>query len=135
MLYCPLGVNLTMVFVSAVVGMIFGGIWYSLLFGKAWAQSLGKTKGQLGNPWIGMAVMFVSLIVMALSLSLLMIFIDVVKVSGGIKLGIVAGIGFVAVAMLTNDVYEKRPMKLFLINAGYQVFSIIIMSAILAYFR
>lgn len=135
MLYCPIGVNLTIVLLSAIASMVFGGIWYSLLFGKAWAQGLGKTKEQLGNPWVGMIVMFLSLLVMATGLSLLMIFLDVQLVSGGLKLGILIGLGFVAAAMLTNNVYEGRSIKLFMINAGYQAGSIILMSVILAYFR
>lgn len=135
MLYCPLGVNLTIVLVSAVVSLIFGFVWYTAFFGKAWNQCLGKTKEQLGNPWVGMVVMFMSLLTMAVSLSLLMIFLPVMHVTGGLKLGILVGVGFVALAMLVNDVYEKRPMKLFFINAGYQVLSIVLMSVILAYFR
>ena len=39
----------------------------------------------------------------------------------GLVIGLIAGIGFVASAMAGQYEFEGRPMKLFVINAGYPV--------------
>lgn len=135
MFYCPLGLNLTMVFAAALASIAFGGVWYTVFFGKAWAAALGKTKDQLGNPWTGLAVMFVSTLVTAMALNFLILYLDITRISGGLKLGLLAGLGFTAAAILTNDAYEGRPARLSFINIGYQLISIILMSVLLAKFR
>ena len=135
MLYCPLGVNITMVFAASLASIVFGSVWYAGLFGKAWREGLGKTQEQLGNPWIGLAVMAVCTLIAAVALDLLVLFLNIRSVSGGIKLGLLTGLGLVATSIIVSDTYEKRPLKLTLINAGYQVGSITILAALLARFR
>src|ERR1700737_19936 len=53
----------------------------------------------------------------------------------GAAVGFFNWLGVVAVVTLTIAVYEKRPFKLFVINNGYQLVSMLIMGAILAVWR
>ena len=50
----------------------------------------------------------------------------------GAAVGFFNWLGFVAVATLGMVTFEKRPLKLYLINNGYLVIALLIMGAILA---
>ena len=41
----------------------------------------------------------------------------------GLLLGLAAGLGFVATTLAASYIFESRPLKLYLINAGYPVVS------------
>lgn len=50
----------------------------------------------------------------------------------GATVGFFNWLGFVATVMLMLTLYEKRPAKLSWINSGFQLFSLLIMGAIVA---
>ena len=50
----------------------------------------------------------------------------------GVAVGFFNWLGFVATVMLMITLYEKRPAKLFWINSGFQLISLLIMGAIVA---
>jgi uncharacterized protein DUF1761 len=50
----------------------------------------------------------------------------------GAAVGFFNWLGFVATGMLTVTLYEKRPAKLFWINSGFQMISLLIMGVIVA---
>jgi ABC-type Mn2+/Zn2+ transport system permease subunit len=54
--------------------------------------------------------------------------------SGSIAGGLIWS-GFMAIPMLSSVVYERKPLDLFLINAGFQLVAIVGMGAILAAWR
>jgi hypothetical protein len=47
------------------------------------------------------------------------------------KVGFAAWLGFVMIVQLTDKLFGKRPMKLFLINTGYQLVCYLAMGTIL----
>jgi hypothetical protein len=49
----------------------------------------------------------------------------------GMKIGFAAWLGFVMTVQLTDTLFGKRPLKLFLINTGYQQVCYLVMGAIL----
>jgi hypothetical protein len=53
-------------------------------------------------------------------------------IKGGAKFGFVAGVGLVAAPMLATYIYEKRPLRLFVVNAGYWIAALTISSAFMA---
>jgi len=50
----------------------------------------------------------------------------------GLFIGFINWLGFVAVANVSTVTYERKPVKLYLLNNGYQLVSILAMGAILA---
>ena len=129
----PFGaVNYLAVLAAAVASFMLGWIWYSGLFGKAWAKETGKSMDQMANPAKAMMLDFVAIVITSFSLELLVIFLGVVKVTGGLKLGLLCGIGISAMTILPDFIYENRSMKLFSITAAYQTLSMVVMSVILS---
>ena len=56
-------------------------------------------------------------------------------ITWGVTAGALAGIGWVATALGVTYLFEKKSMKLFLINAGYHVVSFVVMGAILGVWK
>ncbi len=49
----------------------------------------------------------------------------------GVKLGLLTGVCFASTSMAINMLYEKKPLGLFFINAGYQVLGNILAAVII----
>ncbi|MDP9321006.1 MAG: DUF1761 domain-containing protein [Chloroflexota bacterium] len=50
---------------------------------------------------------------------------------GGAIIGLYAGLGFVAPAILGDNLFNERPFKLYLIVAGFPVVGLLVMGAII----
>ena len=50
---------------------------------------------------------------------------------GGAIIGLYAGLGFVAPAILSDNLFNERPIKLYLIVAGFPVVGLLVMGAII----
>lgn len=128
-------VNYLAVFVAAVAQMVLGAIWYAPFFlGKPWMALIGKTPDELkkGDPKPAYLGSFVCALVMAYVLAHLVVLFGTIDVRDGIEMGLWLGIGIAAAAGLPEYLFMKKPFKLFLINWGYQVAGIVLMSAILS---
>lgn len=126
------------VLLGAIGYFALGAVWYSFLFQKKW---IAYNKIDMSNPdgkkGIG-AIMFASFILMFITSLALAILVDINGVwgwMGGIKLGLFAGICFASTSMGINMLYEKKPLGLFFINAGYQVLGNIIAAIIIVFWR
>ena len=126
-------VNFVGVVISAVVAMVLGFIWYIPLFGKQWTALTGMTQEQMqsGAGPMGYAIQFVAAVIAAYALALFIRPLEIVSLFGGLKLGLLVGVGFVATAFAGNYMFGKRSLNLYLIDAGYQVVVLAVMGAIL----
>ena len=117
------------VLVAAASTFVLGGLWYSLLFAKPWQRAAGVTDEQLtsGAPRIFLGSALVSL-VMAASLAA---FIGGAGLAFGLFAGFAAGLTFVAAAFGINYLFERRSLKLWAINAGYNVVAFTVMGVII----
>ncbi|HNP55036.1 MAG TPA: DUF1761 domain-containing protein [Ferruginibacter sp.] len=128
-------INWLAVFVAALAYFFLGAIWYSkLLFANRWIALL-KIDVNAPDAKKGVApIMIGSLICMFListGLAILVDRMDLVGWQSGLKLGALTGVGFSAMSISINYLYEKKPVSLFLINAGYAIFGQIIAAIIL----
>ena len=135
-----MGVNLWSVLVAAVATMIVGFLWYSpLLFAKPWTLAMGydlndKTKMEEMRKGAGKlyGITFIASLISAFVLAKI---IDVTTVNSalyGMKIGFAVWLGFVTTVQLTSTLFKKRPIKLYLIDTGYQLVCYLVMGAILA---
>ena len=129
-------INYAAVVVAALSAFVIGGIWYSpMLFAKAWMAENGFTEESLkgGN----MAFIFGGSFI----LSLIMSFNLAAFLGGtpdlvwGITAGALAGIGWVSFSIGITYLFERKSMKLFLINAGYHAVTFMVMGAILGVWK
>ncbi len=129
-------VNLPAVFVSGLASMVIGFLWYSpLLFAKPWMKYMKldpkKLKSQQNDMPKTYGLSFVATLITAYVIALFLNATLVASLSEGLLVGLLVWLGFVATTLFTGVLFSEMPMGLFLINSGYQLASILTMSAIL----
>ena len=121
-------INYIAVVVAIVVNMALGAVWYSpLLFAKPWMAANDLTEESIsesGSATRGYVVAVIASIVIAFAIALFAQAAGVDTAIEGLLLGLAAGLGFVATTFAANYIFESKPLKLYLINAGYPVVSL-----------
>lgn len=128
--------NYLVIFVAALSTFLIGGLWYSpLLFAKAWMKENGFSEEDLkgGNMARIFGGAFILEFIMAFNLAAFLS--DSNDLTWGITAGALAGIGWVAAAMGVTYLFERKSIKLFLINAGYHMIAFILMGAIVGVWK
>jgi len=120
-------------FVASLTGLILGYLWYSVLFAKSWQKLAGVSDSQMNTGMAKRALgSYLLTLVMALNLAA---FIGPGQPpSFGLFAGFAAGFGWVAMSFGTNYLFEHRPLKLYLINAGYNIILLSLMGLIIGIF-
>ncbi len=124
--------NYLAIAVGALSTFLIGGIWYSpIMFANAWMKENGFTEDQLkkGNAGVIFGGAFVAALIMSFNLAAFLG--SEADLVWGATAGALTGIGWVSMAIATIYLFERRSLKLFFINAGYQVVAFTIMGAIL----
>jgi len=135
-----MGINLWSVLVAAVATMILGFLWYSpFLFARPWTVLMGydpNDKAKIEEMQKGAGkiygIAFVASLVSAFVLAKIIDVTTVNSVLYGMKVGFAMWLGFVTTVQLTGVLFAKQPVKLYLINSGYQLVCYLAMGAILA---
>lgn len=124
-------VNWLAVLVSMIVSMGIGSLWYSqMLFGDIWQKELKiKAKDMGGNdPTSAMVGAALLTVIQATTLAILIGGGDVME---GLRLAALTSIGVVVAALGVQYCFEGRTLRLFAINAGYIVLSMVAAGAII----
>ena len=113
-------VSLAATLVATVVGFVLGALWYGPLFGRAWMRAAGTTADALGRD-VNAARTYAVTFVLGLIASY--VFGLYLGPDPGrafaVVLGAAAGLFWVATALATNYLFERRPIMLIVINGGY----------------
>ncbi len=113
-------INYLAAVLAAISAFILGGLWYSpALFGNAWLRATGLTAEELakGNPAVVYGVSFVLALIAALVFAL---FLGPAPALGfAVGAGASAGLCWVGASFGINYMFERKPIGLLLINAGY----------------
>ena len=116
------GINWAAVVVSSVVAFAIGGAWYSTtLFGKAWLDEVGLTEEAVNNAKMAktfggtFVLQFFAVTVLAALLGPDSSWLT------GLETGLLIGVFWIATAYGITYLFEQRSMRLFLINAGYNI--------------
>lgn len=124
-------VNWLSVIVAAASGFAIGALWYGPLFGKAWMGLTGMTKEKGAEA--SMALTFGGAYVLNFIAAT-----GIATVSGdragiwfALHTGLLGAVFFIAPALGIIHLFEQRPLKLWYINAGYQVLNFSAMGAII----
>ena len=133
-------VNLLAVLVAAISTMVVGFIWYSpILFAKPWMREMGydpddkarikEMQKSAGPAYFGS---FVASLITAFTLALVFHWVRVSGLHFGLITAFHVWLGFVATVQFTDALFQKKSMKLFAINTGFQMVCFLAMGAILA---
>lgn len=124
--------NWLAIIVATISAFALGSVWYAKgLFGNAWMQAVGLTEEDANNA--NMPKTFGGAFVLQLIAAIMLASLlgtDSTWLSG-LHTGLVVGIGFIATAYGVTYLFEQRPLRLFMINAGYNVVLMAIMGLII----
>ncbi|MDG2090191.1 MAG: DUF1761 domain-containing protein [Gammaproteobacteria bacterium] len=128
------GLNILGVIVATFIGMILGALWYSpVLFGKQWMNCIGKTPESLGSATGPMIGSIIASLMTAIGISLIFSLIAVESLSQGITVGLTLGVLIIFPAMLSDSLFCGWGNRLLIIQSGYRVISVLLMSIALVY--
>ena len=124
--------NLIAIAAAAASMFLLGGLWYSpLLFAKAWQCAAALSDADLAARKLPV-VFGLSAFVAVVAATTLAFFIGAdAGVAFGAAAGAAAGVAWVAAGMAITYLFERRPLALWLIDAGYHAVAFTIMGAIL----
>jgi hypothetical protein len=128
-------VNYWAVLVAAVAAFVAGWLYYSpFLLGNAWLKAIGKTTEQLKeqkNLGKMYSISFILSLLTAYIMFHVMTFSEYYFhysfVSTGISTAIWMWLGFVMPVQATDVLFSEKSWKLFTINTGYQLVSLLVM--------
>lgn len=130
-------VNWLAILACGVAYMVIGFLWYGPLFAKPWMKLTGRTQKDLnrsmksGNMPKIYATSFISALVTAYVTNIIVTLLNVMNIGSAISLGIMLWLGYVAATYATQVLYEDKPFRLYLINIGYYLATIIVTTVIL----
>ena len=107
------------VLAAAASAFVLGGLWYGPLFGKLWQRLAGLSGEQLaaGNQAKIFGLSFVLATIQAWVFAM---FLGAnPSLALGLGAGASAGLCWVGAAFGINDLFERRPLGLWAVNAGY----------------
>ena len=128
-----LEVNYLAVLAAAVATFALGGLWYSpALFGKVWQREAGVTEEKMKSA--NMPLIFGLTFVLALIAAwVFALFLGPrPPMALGLGAGFSAGLCWVAASLGINYLFERKSLKLWLINGGYHTLQFTIIGLILA---
>jgi hypothetical protein len=136
-------VNFFAILVAVVVNFILGFIWYTPLFGKIWGKEMGYDPDMKPDKSVmlrGMLFMLIGNLLFAGVLAHNIAawnFVPGIRENGPFANALTAAfftwLGFYLPGELGATVWEKHSWKLFGINTGYHLASLLVVAAILTY--
>ena len=127
-------VNFVPVMGAAVGQWVLGALWYSpVFFGRMAKSGAPEDAKATDKRWaLSMLLLFAANISVSVVLLHMLLFNGVFGIKRGAHFGFVAALGLVAAPMLATYIYEKRPLRLFVVNASYWIAALTISSAFMA---
>ena len=129
-------VNLIAVLLCGVASLVLGGLWYSpMLFAGAWQRAAGLSDEQAksGNMAMIFGLAFVLSLIGAYVFG--MFLGQTMPLAGAVGAGFAAGLCWVSASFGINYLFERRPLNLWLINAGYHTLQFTLFGLILGLIR
>ena len=119
---------------------ILGYFWYSLLFGKLWATEQTRLRGERPPPARAeiagkMAGTFICNLLAAAALAYVFHRARIHDMNHAIRLGVALGIGFSGAAITMASIWESKPTRVWMIDAGYHFVGALLLALILGYWR
>jgi len=124
--------NVWAVLGAGASSLVLGAVWYSpVLFARAWMRESGTTdeKARATNPAKTLGMTFVLALIGA---AVFAAFLGPKPAPGfATAVGFAAGLSWVAGSFGINYLFERRSLKLFLINGGYHTLQYTLIGLIL----
>lgn len=124
-------INWLAVLAASVSAFVIGGLWYGPILGKAWSEVTGITDEMMAarNQAKIFGGAFILNVIMVVNLA--MFIGPEADITYGGAAGFFTGAFWVSAMLGVFYLFEGRPLKLFLINAGYATVALTTMGMIL----
>lgn len=121
------------ILVAALYQWILGALWYSLFFAKPWMALTGHKKGERPKgAVVAMISSFIGGLILSLMLAHVVIWSGSTAIGFGAFIGFICWLGFIAVALFNETIFEPRPFKLLAINLGYWLAALVVSGGLIA---
>lgn len=140
-----LKINIVAILVAVVANFFLGFIWYTPLFGKVWGKEMGYAPDMKVETSVfvrGLIFMVIGNFLFAWVFSHNIAAWDFVpgisemsKAQNALMAAVFTWIGFYVPGSLGATVWEKHSWKLFFINTGYNLASLLVVAFILTYWK
>jgi hypothetical protein len=134
--------NYLAVLVGGVIIFILGGLWYSpMLFAKQWTALQGKTEAEMkaassgSNMPLKFVMAFISGLLVSFTLAVVMRHFTDIDLMRGAWVGVICWVGFAGATSFANSLFSMKPLKLWLIDSGYNLVCFIVVGALLGAWR
>jgi len=126
--------NWIAIFVAAVASFLFEALWFTI-FMNPWLTGVGRTREWLlsastVSPALQYVTAFLCSLIAAAILSIAIQTTGEQTARRGVLCAALIWLGFVATSWAKEYVFEIRTLQIFAINAGYFLFDLMIMGAI-----
>lgn len=121
---------------AAIAAVAFGAFWYSpRILGESWRNLTGITcnTADKGDCHIKMFVTLLCNYATAVALYTFIAATGATSAQAGMSMGFWIGLGIVLPGMLGQFVWEKKPGKLFMINGGGRLLTLVLMGSIIGH--
>lgn len=125
-------INFWPIIVATIVSFIISAVWYSsALFGKEWMSLAGLNDKDISDAKArGVIKLYIAQFLATLiSFCILAFIVSVtssITVGDGALLGFIIWLGFIAVDALQKYLWEKKPLKLIMINSVVTLVNLVI---------
>jgi hypothetical protein len=126
-------INFVAIALGTIGALLFGFVWYAPpVFGKVWQRHTKITDAQMKEKVLlrfgpAIALTFITGVMLDVLLPA-----DMLRWDDGAVMGLLVGLGIVAPAIAIHYIFARKSVHLYLIDAGYSVFSMLILGGILA---
>jgi hypothetical protein len=127
-----MGISILAVVLAALSAFILGYLWYTVIFAKPWQKLIGmKASAKDAAPSLAKFLLGSLVLELLMAWNLAMFIGPDAGWAFGLFAGMAAGFGWVSLAFGVNYMFEGKPLKLWLINAGYNTLVFAIMGLII----
>jgi hypothetical protein len=140
-----ISVNYLAVLAAAVAAFAVGFIWYTVLFQKPWAKEMGynmeemkndkKAQAAAGKAYgLSILLSLLTCYMMAHVMKMSQLVFSYSPLTSGVTTAVSMWIGFVGPIQALDSLFGRSSWKLWWINSGYQLISLIVMGIVIGLF-
>jgi len=124
--------------IAVLLPMIVGSLWYGPIFGKIWMEMMNLTEEKIRedlNPAKSYGGSFIGSILTAYVFSLLVTYMGMGTLLGGLTVGFMAWVGFALPMGWQSVAWEDKGTGVFVLNQAYNLIVFLLMGGIIGVWR
>lgn len=125
------GINWIAVIVAVVLIQVLGFLWFGPVFGKTWAEAMGKTGDMSGGSNMLMALGAVNTLICVIGLSWLLGKVGATTLGAAVMTALTAWLFFSFTTQSLEYLYMGMSLQALELNAGYQLVAFVLAGATL----